>query len=111
MNPTKPPPKKGDAAPEDGTFVRESIGPHDAADRAAHRARERLERVAEEQKAAADVDTSFGGSGTVHVKQFDGDFALCCDGSVRALVDIRHEWGQVVRRDLVSTAGTCGCKK
>lgn len=48
---------------------------------------------------------------TVHVTGFhpNGEMALCCDGSVRALVTIRHEFGQPVMQELISKAGDCGC--
>lgn len=47
---------------------------------------------------------------TVHVKQIDGDWALCCDKTVRALVVTRHEGGQPLFKELLSKDGDCGCK-
>lgn len=50
-------------------------------------------------------------TGAVHIRQIDDDFALCCDGSIRATKTMRHEWGQAVKKVLVSDVGNCGCKK
>ncbi len=47
---------------------------------------------------------------TVHVVQMDGDWAVCCDSSIRSLITVRHELGQSLMKELLTTEGTCGCR-
>ena len=46
---------------------------------------------------------------TVHITQIDGDWAVCCDSSVRSLVTVRQELGQSLMKELLTSDGTCGC--